>query len=143
MVESSLRSPEVSFVLVTSPAPMSLEEVIFFSERLAKANMPRGAFVVNRFRLPPPAADRSPTAADAARAIAARGVHLEEDAAPRVAQAHADAVRLAARDASQVETLRARVARGVPIVRVAELAGDVHELKNLGDIAETLMSGGV
>jgi anion-transporting ArsA/GET3 family ATPase len=143
MVESSLRSPEVSFVLVTSPAPMSLEEVIFFSERLAKANMPRGAFVVNRFRLPPASADRSPSVDEAARAIAARGLHLEEDAPGRVVQAHSDAVRLAARDAAQVEGLRERASKGVPIVRVPELASDVHELKDLGAIAETLMSGGV
>jgi anion-transporting ArsA/GET3 family ATPase len=50
IVEAALRSPEVSFVLVTSPAPMSIQEVLFFSERLAEAHMPRGAFVVNRFR---------------------------------------------------------------------------------------------
>ena len=143
MVESSLRSPEVSFVLVTSPAPMSLEEVIFFSERLARANMPRGAFVVNRFRLPPLSADRQPTVADAASAIASHGLHLEDDAPIRVVQAHAAAVRLAARDAALVGTLRARASDSVPIVRVAELASDVHDLKNLGEIAETLMHGGV
>jgi anion-transporting ArsA/GET3 family ATPase len=143
MVESSLRSPEVSFVLVTSPAPMSLEEVVFFSERLARASMPRGAFVVNRFRLPPAAAANPPTVDDAARAIASHGLHLEDDAPARVAHAHADAVRLAARDAAQVLTLRERASEGVPIVRVAEIASDVHDLKNLGDIAETLMSGGV
>ena len=143
MVESSLRSPEVSFVLVTSPAPMSLEEVVFFSERLARASMPRGAFVVNRFRLPPAAADAPPTIDDAARAIASHGLHLEDDAPVRVVQAHADAVRLAARDPAQVLTLRERASEGVPIVRVAEIASDVHDLKNLGDIAETLMSGGV
>jgi anion-transporting ArsA/GET3 family ATPase len=143
MVESSLRSPEVSFVLVTSPAPMSLEEVIFFSERLARANMPRGAFVVNRFRLPPRSADAPPTVEDVAAAIAAHGLHLEDDAPARVAHAHADAVRLAVRDEAQVQTLRERASQGVPIVRVAELASDVHDLKNLGDIAERLMSGGV
>src|SRR5215470_8913175 len=54
MVEAALRSPEVSFVLVTSPAPTSIKEVVFFSERLEEAKMARGAFVVNRFRLPPP-----------------------------------------------------------------------------------------
>jgi anion-transporting ArsA/GET3 family ATPase len=143
MVESSLRSPEVSFVLVTSPAPMSLEEVIFFSERLARANMPRGAFVVNRFRVPPASAGAPPTVDDAARAIASRGLHLEDDAPTRVVQSYADAVRLAARDEAQVLTLRERVAAGVPIVRVAELASDVAALKNLGDIAETLMTGGI
>src|ERR1700722_1020758 len=143
MVESSLRSPEVSFVLVTSPAPVSLEEVVFFSERLARANMPRGAFVVNRFRLPPRSVEAPPSADDAARAIAAHGLHLEEDAPQRVAQSHADQVKLAARDSAQVQSLRDQVAGRVPIVRVPELASDVHDLVNLADIAERLMSGGV
>ena len=143
MVESSLRSPEVSFVLVTSPAPVSLEEAVFFSERLARANMPRGAFVVNRFRLPPSWTDAPPQDHDAASAIAAHGLRLEDGAPERVVRAHADAVRLAARDAANVGTLRERASDQVPIVRVPELASDVHDLKNLRDIAELLMSGGV
>jgi anion-transporting ArsA/GET3 family ATPase len=143
MVENSLRSPEVSFVVVASPAPVSLEEAVFFSERLGRANMPRGAFVVNRFRLPPLWTDRPPSAGDAAKAIAAHGLHLEEDAPERVVRAHADAVRLAKRDAANVRSLGERGSEEVPIVRVPELASDVHDLKNLRDIAEMLMSGGV
>jgi hypothetical protein len=42
-----------------------------------------------------------------------------------------------------VQSLRDRVAGRVPIVRVPELASDVHDLANLADIAERLMSGGV
>jgi anion-transporting ArsA/GET3 family ATPase len=42
-VKAALRSSEVSFVLVSSPAPMSLREVLFFSDRLEQASMPRGA----------------------------------------------------------------------------------------------------
>jgi len=143
MVESSLRSPDVSFVLVTSPAPMSLEEVVFFSERLEEAKMPRGAFVVNRFRLPPLWADRPPAPADAASAIQARGITLEEEGPARVVHAHADAVQLAALDAANVRRLNDRARGEVPIVRVAELAGDVRDLQKLGEIADSLMTGGV
>ena len=143
MVENSLRSPEVSFVLVTSPAPVSLEEAIFFSERLARASMPRGAFVVNRFRLPPMWTDAPPHDSDASAAIAAHGLHLEEGAPERVVRAHGDAVRLAMRDAANVQSLRERASHEIPIVRVPELASDVHDLKNLRDIAELLMSGDV
>src|SRR5580704_3415354 len=73
MVEAALRSPEVSFVLVTSPAPMSIQEVLFFSERLEEAKMPRGALVVNRFRVPPPSAGHPPSVKDAAEAVAKHG----------------------------------------------------------------------
>jgi anion-transporting ArsA/GET3 family ATPase len=143
MVESSLRSPEVSFVLVTSPAPVNLEEAVFFSERLERANMARGAFVVNRFRLPPLWTDAPPGEGDVASAIARHGLHLEDGAPQRVVRAHADAVRLARRDAANVRSISERASDGVPIVRVPELASDVHDLKNLRDIAEMLMSGGV
>ena len=104
MVESSLRSPEVSFVLVTSPAPVSLEEAIFFSERLGtrehaarrvrREPVPVAA-VVDRRASPRRATPRapSPRAACVSRT----------DAPERVVRAHADAVRLAARDAANVE----------------------------------------
>jgi anion-transporting ArsA/GET3 family ATPase len=143
MVENSLRSPEVSFVLVTSPAPMSLEEAIFFSERLERASMPRGAFVVNRLRLRPEGAELRPTESDAKDAIAASGLQLEADAPARVVHALTDAIRLAERDASQVRVLGERASNKIPVVRVPELASDVHDLKNLGEIAALLMRGGV
>ncbi len=114
-VETALRSPEVSFVLVTSPAPMSIQEVLFFSDRLEQARMPRGAFVVNRFRMPPPGLNTTPTAADAAQAVLSRGVRLEDDAPPRLVQAHVDAVRLAALDALHVQGLDARAKGESPL----------------------------
>jgi anion-transporting ArsA/GET3 family ATPase len=133
----------VSFVLVTSPAPVNLEEAVFFSERLDRANMARGAFVVNRFRLPPLWTDAPPGEGDVASAIARHGLHLEDGAPQRVVRAHADAVRLARRDAANLRSLNERASDHLPIVRVPELASDVHDLKNLRDIAEMLMSGGV
>ncbi len=142
-VEAALRSSDVSFVLVTSPAPMSIQEVLFFSARLEESQMPRGAFVVNRFRLPPPCADVVVTPADAAQAIAAHGLALDEDAPDRVVRAHSDAARLAALDALHVRSLDERARGKVPIVRVAELSSDIHDLNNLAKVGETLMGGGV
>src|SRR5206468_12037473 len=52
-VEAALRGEEVAFVLVTSAAPPSIQEVLYFADRLEEAKMPRGAFVVNRFHVPP------------------------------------------------------------------------------------------
>lgn len=142
-VEAKLRSSEVSFVLVTSPAPPSIQEVLFFADRLAASQMPRGAFVVNRFRLPPSGADSPPTERDAADAIAARGLSLEEGAPARLVRAHSDAVLLAALDALHVSKLAGRADGQVPIVRVPELATDVHDLRALGELAAKLMQGGV
>jgi anion-transporting ArsA/GET3 family ATPase len=142
-VEASLRSPDVSFVLVTSPAPMSVQEVLFFSDRLEASGMPRGAFVVNRFRLPPPLADAPPTEAEVAESVAARGLVLEEDGPSRLLRAHTDAQRLAALDALHVRGLDERARGKVPIVRVPELPTDVHDLARLATLGDTLMAGGV
>src|SRR5277367_6263732 len=94
VVRETLRSPEVAFVLVTSPAPMSIQEVLYFSDRLVEAKMPRGAFVVNRMRQPPAHAAAALTADEVAEAIRAAGVKLDDDAPARLVTAHADATKL-------------------------------------------------
>jgi anion-transporting ArsA/GET3 family ATPase len=142
MVQQSLRNPEVAFVLVTSPAPMSIQEVLYFSERLTEHRMPRGAFVVNRFRMPPPCAEHVASEAATADAIRARGLTLDDDAPSRLVQAHADAIRLAALDAHFVQTLN-RGGRDLPIVRIPELATDVRDISLLSNLADMLVAGGV
>ena len=143
-VQKTLRGNDIAFVLVTSPSPPAIKEVLFFAERLAEANMPRGALVVNRFHMPPksPAHGGEVTMPDAARALAERKVALEDDAAERLVQAHRDQVKLAALDASHIRALSAATS-GTPVVRVAELETDVHDLKLLGFLSEVLMAGGV
>lgn len=141
-VEAALRGDEVAFVLVTSASPPSIQEVLYFAERLTDAHMPRGAFVVNRFHLPPPRAAEGVTEADAQAAISSRGLALEEDAPSRIVQAHADAVKLAALDARHLRVLDGASGK-TPVVRVAELETDVHDLRLLAKLGEVLMSGGV
>ncbi len=139
VVARTLRGNDVAFVLVPSPNPMSLREVLFFADRLAEHGMPRGAFVVNRFHVPPSVAKVS---VDQARsAIARHKLPLEGDAAERIVKAHADQSKLAALDAAWLRLLDDH--RGVPIVRVPELATDVHDTAVLMTIADALMTGGV
>ena len=141
-VESALRGDEVAFVLVTSASPPSIQEVLYFAERLTEANMPRGAFVVNRFHVPPPRAAEGVTPEDSTLAVATHHVTLEEDAPSRLVRAHADAVKLAALDARHLRALVSS-AGSTPIVRVAELETDVHDLRLLALLGDALMSGGV
>jgi len=141
-VEGVLRGPGVTFVLVTSPAPMSIQEVLFFNDRLEQAKLARGAFVVNRFRLPPQAG-AAPTEAAVSAAAVARGLPLTNGEPARVVRAYEDAVRLAALDDLHVRSLTRAAAANVPVVRVPELAGDVHDLAALGDVVRVLMAGGV
>lgn len=143
-VQKTLRGSDIAFVLVTSPSPPAIKEVLFFAERLAEADMPRGALVVNRFHLPPPPPSHGGdvTIPDAARALAEHEVTLEDDAAERLVQAYQDQVKLAALDASHIRALEAAT-NGTTVVRVAELETDVHDLKLLGHLSDVLMAGGV
>jgi anion-transporting ArsA/GET3 family ATPase len=139
-VRAALRSSEVSFVLVTSPAPMSVQEVLFFSDRLEQAAMPRGAFVVNRVRSASAFAGPPPSSDDAAQAAATHGLRLDADAPTRLVAAYADAVRFADLDQRHIRELGGRA---VPVVRLPELPSDVRDLGALVKIADLLMLGGV
>ncbi len=137
-LREALRAPDVSFVLVTSPAPMSIQEVLFFSDRLKEHQMPCGAFVVNRFRLPPGRADAPPSLAEITESVHARKLELDSDGPARLLRAHADQIRLAALDERHVAALGPRVGAGIPIVRVPELATDVVDLGRLSQVADLL-----
>lgn len=140
-VEKTLRSDDVAFVLVTSPSPPSIKEVLYFADRLAEADMPRGAFVVNRMRRAP-AFSGQVSPSDAQKGIALRGLALEEGAADRLAEAHGDATKMAALDERNVRAIGAAATSGVPVVRVAERATDVHDVGMLAALGEVLMRGG-
>jgi anion-transporting ArsA/GET3 family ATPase len=143
LVQKTLRANDVAFVLVTSPAPMSIQEVLFFSDRLEEHGMPRGTFLVNRFRLPPASAGMAVAPADVLAAVTAKRLTLDDDAPERLLRAHADASKLAALDALHVRALGERVRNSVPIVRVPELASDVHDIRLLAQLSDIFMSGGV
>ncbi len=136
-VELALRSPDVAFVLVTSPAPMSIQEVLYFSDRLVESNMPRGAFVVNRVRQPPDDLGTA-TVADVAAELAKRGLVLDDDAPQRLLRAHEDASKLADLDEQNLADLATRAGLGVPIVCVPELASDVYDARLLSQLAAVM-----
>ncbi len=140
-VERTLRSPDVAFILVTSPSPPSIREVLYFGDRLAEAAMPRGAFVVNRVRRAPPFAGQVGEG-EAAAGLGLHALTLDADAAARLAEAHGDATKMAALDAHNIQALDGDVAAGVPIVKVAERATDVHDVRMLADLGAVLMAGG-
>ena len=136
-VEKALRSPDVAFVLVTSPSPMSINEVLYFSDRLIESSMPRGAFVVNRVRQAPSPLEGADAQA-VASALSAAHVELDEGGPSRLLQAHADATKLALLDAKNLEGLAARTGGDVPIVRIPELPSDVYDVRLLAQLASML-----
>lgn len=139
-VQAALRSDEVAFVLVSSPSPESLKEAIYFAERLIEHRMPCGALVVNRVHTPPARADVDREVA--ASALDHAHVALDEDGADRLVRAHLDRVRLAELDHRHIAELARRATASLPLVKVAELETDVHDLALLARLSTVLMAGG-
>ncbi len=143
MVQKALRSKDVAFILVTSPAPMSLREVVYFAERLEEHRMPLGAFVVNRLHTAPPGPSRAAKDSEITSAIVNARVMLEDEAPKRIARAHKESFLLAQIDERHLRALGDVSKSGVPLVFVPELASDVHDLKLLAPIGDLLTAGGV
>jgi anion-transporting ArsA/GET3 family ATPase len=137
-VQSALRAPDVAYVLVTSPSPMAIREVLFFSERLAELSMSSDAFVVNRIHHPPASSPPEDAIRDA---VAQSGLGLDDDVVPRLQSAMRDEVVQAAVDASHLRILDETFLLADPTPLRANVPAypyDVHDLESLNDVAKVL-----
>lgn len=143
-VAQAFRSGDVAYVMVTSPAPLAIQEISYFAERLRILGMHSDAFVVNRVHRVPRA---HPTEADIAAAVARHRLSLGSDAPRRIRQAAEEEQRLGDNDRgaiAELERVRARLgAEGTPFVRIAALPSDVHDLSTLAGISWILSSEAV
>ena len=135
VVAKAFRSPELSYVLVTSAAPAAIDEVSYFSARLREQGMRPDAVVVNRLQPSPGAADAA-TVQAAARAL---GLELSEYATSGVLQAAVDDRAREHFESRQLEVLeQALGAQPTKLFRVPVLAADVHDVRSLSAVAARL-----
>jgi anion-transporting ArsA/GET3 family ATPase len=136
-VRSALRGREVAYVLVTSPDPLSIREIIYFSDRLREQRMPRDAVVVNRVR---PLRKGRPVPSAVRAEIDRRGLALGEGAEERILRAFDDEAKLGQMDRRHLAALAALDEGGAGPVRVEvpAFAGDVHDLRRLAEVAAVL-----
>lgn len=135
-VAAAFREPDVGFVVVTSPAPLAVEEALFFSRRLGEADMKERAFVVNQVHrsveLPAPALRALVKELDAVpgprRPLGAR---VERALGERTVQAKADAL--------AIGRLRSEVGGRAALIEVPVLAHDVHDLDALHEVGRYLV----
>jgi anion-transporting ArsA/GET3 family ATPase len=139
-VRALLARPEVGFVVVSSASPRSVDEALFFHERLRADGMPVAGVIANRVTpdlWPHPA--ELPDASVLEAVLAARGVR-DADHVARLAAALgrtlAEHQVLARADAREVE----RLFRSAPVPRLAlpRLESDVHDLAGLARLAAAL-----
>jgi anion-transporting ArsA/GET3 family ATPase len=121
-----LRDPRSGFVLVASPAQLSLDEALYFHRRLVEKKMPFVGLIVNRLH-PDPAAG-------------ARGggspARVEASLAQKLVAVHRDLRTLARAERRGLARLEVDV--GAPPVLVPELESDVHDLRGLAEIAAAI-----
>ena len=124
-----LKDGGTAFVVVAAPERDALREASYFVARLDSDGMPLAGVVVNRLA-PEPAAGLSASRARAAAEALEEAGRVESAA---VLSLHAGLSDLAARQRNLVRRFTAGHP-GIPVVTVAALAQDVHDLDGLREV---------
>lgn len=138
-VYEDLKGEDVAFVIVTSPAPGTVAEAIFFTRKLREYGITPRAMVVNRVH---PMVQPTPSDKRAALTAELAQHWPEPSAAPellqRLVRAGADARILALRDQQGLERLHKTVGADWPYVEVPAFERDVHDLGALARLSHHL-----
>lgn len=126
-----LSDPATSFVLVAAPRRDTVAEAQFFADRLAEADLPVEALIVNRVH---PAFSLESPEAVRARAVERAGTALEG-----LTTNLADFTAVSEREQAHLTGLAESIAPA-PVVLVPFLDADVHDLTGLGRIASHLFA---
>jgi len=142
-VASTLRGDDLAFVVVTSPAPLAIDEALFFAARLTDAGMTRDAFVINQVHalLAEPSDKTSTLEAEVKSRLSGTGASEidVERLVERMRRALDDARLRAVADRLETDRLETRAGKGALFVEVPVLDEDVHDLRSLHRISRYLM----
>jgi anion-transporting ArsA/GET3 family ATPase len=135
-VERLLHDPTTAFLLVTAASGPAIEEAIWFRRTLDEAGLQFAGAIVNRVH-----PDRVTGGTDAELRDALKGP-LGANLAERVAAALSDDQALARRDGRNLNRLADELggAEGLPIIRVPQLDGDVHDVAGLDRVRAFLFA---
>ena len=127
-VHELLRSPAAGFVLVASPAAFTLNEAVYFRERLREARMPFVATVVNRVHEP----------ARPLRRGAPQVRNLDAGLAEKLVAVFEDQQRLSRAESASIASLEEGT--GGAVIRVPEQEADVHDIRGLAEVAASIFA---
>ena len=127
-VNEVLRAEDSGFVLVAGPSALTLDEALYFHERLIERGMPFIGFIVNRLH-------------PAATGPGGRGgaPDIDDDLGDRLVEVFKDYSRLAKAEMKNVARLEEET--GTVPVLVPELEGDVHDLDGLHEVGDLIFGG--
>jgi anion-transporting ArsA/GET3 family ATPase len=140
-----LRQPRVGFVLVSSPESMSVDEALYFHERLVSSSMPFAGFVVNKVHDDLPIISPTDKLVERAETLPPiRSLGLDRATMVEVLGAllenHAALQELAAADAQSIERLRAAGGPGAILLTVPFFQQDVRDIAGLAMLGNYLFS---
>lgn len=136
-----LRRDDVAFVLVSSAEPPSIDEAIYFYDRLVASKMPLGAFVVNRVHtVAPVTIDRETLIAKLTARPELRGYSPDDvvQVAADLERTHREFQALAEVDARQVARLGERSRGAAPVVTVPFFDQDIYDVEGLSQMVKYL-----
>jgi len=136
-----LRGSDVAFVLVSSAEPASVDEAIYFYERLERSRMPLGAFVVNRVhRAAPSKLSREEVIERLESRPELRGYSPDDlvQVASDFDRTHKEFQSLAEIDAREVQRLGERAGKRAPVVTVPFFDQDIYDVTGLSQMVRYL-----
>jgi anion-transporting ArsA/GET3 family ATPase len=139
-VYDDLRSKDVAFVIVSSPAPSAVGEAVFFSKKLEAYGIhPRG-LIVNRVSSSPalPSLEQLTALAQEAGEKLPSGAP-SADLVQRMHASVRDAQALAKRDLEGVRRLREHITPEMSYTEVPAMRRDVHDLAALAEVGAHLL----
>jgi anion-transporting ArsA/GET3 family ATPase len=132
-----LQAPGTAFLVVAAPERDALREAAYFVDRLAEDRMPLAGLVLNRVHCTDAPQLTSERALAAAEALEEGEPDKGELLAAGLLRLHAERAQIIARERRTRDRF-VSVYPDVPVVEVAALAGDVHDLEGLRQIGARL-----
>ncbi len=140
-VSAALRGDDVAYVLVTTPDPMPIREVLFFAQRLQEQRMHPDAYVVNRMHLGTgDLGDEEAIGAAATR----HGLDLGDDTIERIAGAASEEQRLGELDRLHLVALdevfgeTGTESKAPTVAYVPDFPREIHDLRRLIWVADCI-----
>jgi anion-transporting ArsA/GET3 family ATPase len=139
-VYDDLRSKDVAFVIVTSPAPVAVGEAVFFSKKLDAYGIHARGLIVNRVHssLEVPSLETLTQLGKALGAKLPSGAP-SADLLSRMHHAARDTEALAKRDREGVRRLREHLAPDMSYTEVPAMRRDVHDRAALAEVGDYLL----
>ncbi len=136
-VYEDLKGPDVAFVIVTSPSPLTVAEALYFTRKLRDFGIEPKAMIVNRVHGTPEACgDAQAAAAELQTFLQAAGSSADSsELISRMSEALEDDVALARRDQAGVRRLKESVGQDLSFAQVPAFERDVHDLAALAQVA--------